>query len=465
MTKTDKESQDGIKLPPRTWLGVLGAIGPGIVVIGSVMGSGELINTPKQAAKFGFVLLWVVIISCVIKYFLQIEIGRHTLAHDRTPLESFNSLPFPRFRGTSWLGLIFVFSTIPTSLAFAGILGATAGLMDALMPLSANDRNSEIIWMVILSFVVLAILWRDVYLEMEKLVTFLVLGFSISVVVAMCLIQRTEYQITGDQVMSGLTFSLGDNTLAASFAVISLMGALGATSNELFMYPYWILEKGYTKFVGSPKSKGWTERTRGWIRIMQIDVGVCTALTTVITAAYFLIGASVLHAMVADGTVDLEESDIVDQLAAMFTETYGGWSRIVFLIGAFCTLFSTMIVGIAAFGRMWGDTLTSLKVIPANDPAKLRRGHRIVELIYLVVVLPIAVFSPNPAWNVILGQFFAGLIGTPLLMVAICWMAFRTDKRVRMGRIAATCLILSVLVIVACLLFGSVSGLWNRWFG
>ncbi|HAA48211.1 MAG TPA: manganese transporter, partial [Planctomycetaceae bacterium] len=43
------------KTPPKTWGGMLLAIGPAIVVSGSVIGSGELINVPIQAAKFGFV--------------------------------------------------------------------------------------------------------------------------------------------------------------------------------------------------------------------------------------------------------------------------------------------------------------------------------------------------------------------------------------------------------------------------
>ncbi len=46
-----------------------------------------------------------------------------------------------------------------------------------------------------------------------------------------------------------------ENQLAA-IAVVSLLGALGATGNELFMYPYWILEKGYGKHVGSPDDPG-----------------------------------------------------------------------------------------------------------------------------------------------------------------------------------------------------------------
>ena len=85
MPTPDASSETSIRNAPRGFFGVMTALGPGLVVIGSVMGSGELINTPTQAAKYGFILLWAVILSCVIKYFLQIEIGRFTLAHQCTP--------------------------------------------------------------------------------------------------------------------------------------------------------------------------------------------------------------------------------------------------------------------------------------------------------------------------------------------------------------------------------------------
>ena len=44
---------------------------------------------------------------------------------------------------------------------------------------------------------------------------------------------------------------------------------------------------------------------------------------------------------------------------------------------------------------------------------------------------------------------------TPLLMFAICWMAFHTDARVRMGRGWAAALVASAAIILTCVLGGS----------
>lgn len=467
MSSPDETDTCRIRNAPRGFGGTLAALGPGLVVIGSVMGSGELINTPHQAAKFGFVLLWAVILSCIIKYFLQIEIGRFTLAHRCTPFEAFSTLPFPKFRNTSWIGLAYMGVSLPTSLAFAGMIGATAGMMHSLVPLTTDVSTSNTIWIWILAVITWAILWRGVYAEMEKLIMILVLGFSISVVVGIFLIQGTEFQISMSDLTKGMSFSLGEDGRLAAFAVISLMGALGATANELFMYPYWVLEKGYADFTGPPESEGWQERTRGWIRIIQIDVGVATFLTTIITAAYFLMGAAVLHSQ----GIEVTGTGVVDELSRMFTDSYGPWSRGMFLVGAFCTLFSTLIVGIAAFARMWGDMFVCLGTIAKDDTARVRKCQRIAEAGYMIMIPVIAIYGESvskslfgtdkigPATLVIAGQYVSGLFCTPLLMFAICWLAFRTDKRVRMGGTSAICLVVSVIAITACILISTLMNL------
>lgn len=435
---------------PRNLFGVLAAIGPGIVVAGSVIGSGELVNTPQQAARFGFVLLWAVLLSCVIKCLLQIEIGRHALVHRRTPFEALNALPGPKWRGTSIVGPIFVLVAVMTAGALAGIMRLTASVLNSAMPLEWAGTHSLTVWTLTVFAVTFVVLWRGSYTNIEMLVTAMVGGFSLSVVVGLALIQGTEYRVTGEQLLSGLKFSFGENNrqLAAT-AVVSLMGALGATGNELFMYPYWILEKGYGRNVGLPSDPGWHDRARGWIRVLQVDVLACTLLATVTTLGYFLMGAAVFHGRGETLSGDM----MIEQLSRMYTQTYGPWSKGIFLAGAFCTLYSTLIVGTAAFARMWCDMSVSLGWIPRDNPHTWRRALRGFQGAYLVAYLLIPLVLGQTADKLVFwGQFISGLLGTPLLMVAICAMAFRTDARVRMGRVTAVLLLASVLVIAACLI-------------
>ena len=90
--------------------------------------------------------------------------------------------------------------------------------------------------------------------------------------------------------------------------------------------------------------EGRIERAKGWIRVLQLDAGVATLLATVITAAYFLVGCAILH---KKGEVPTG-MNVVEQLSQIYTETYGAWSYGVFMFGGFCTLFSTIVVVVAA---------------------------------------------------------------------------------------------------------------------
>ena len=450
-----EQGDDATREPPRRLAGILVSIGPGIVVIGSVMGSGELINTPVQAATFGIVLLWAIILACLIKYFLQVEFGRHALVHGRTPFQAFNSLPGPKIKNTSWIGLLYMCIFVLTVLTLPGMMTAIGGVLNAVFPVYKiwPEQFSEDAlvrpWAILVAFLTWLVLFRGYYNSMEKLITLLVLIFSISAVVGLVLVQFTDYRITATEFASGLTLSLGDNPSGAAVAVIALMGGLGATSNELFMYPYWVLEKGYRRNVGEPDSEGFVQRARGWVRVLQWDTGVCTVLATVITCALFLMAAAVLHG----STDDVNKDTILVQFSAMFSKTFGTWSVLLFYTGAFCMLFSTLIVGIAAAGRMWADMFSSMGLIHADDPAANRRCHHWVELVYVLACCGFILFTDySPAQLVVFGQYVAGLFGTPVLMVAICWLAFRTDKRVRMNRLSAVLLVLSVVIIAVSLL-------------
>lgn len=91
--------------PPRGFRATLRHLGPGMILAGSVVGSGELIVTTKLGAVAGFALLWFVICSCLVKVVVQAELARHTIASGETFLRTFNALPGPAGSRPAWLTL------------------------------------------------------------------------------------------------------------------------------------------------------------------------------------------------------------------------------------------------------------------------------------------------------------------------------------------------------------------------
>jgi hypothetical protein len=54
---------EAIKNPPLSLFKALGQIGPGLVLAGSIVGTGELINTTGLGAEHGYILLWLIILN------------------------------------------------------------------------------------------------------------------------------------------------------------------------------------------------------------------------------------------------------------------------------------------------------------------------------------------------------------------------------------------------------------------
>ncbi|MCH7987999.1 MAG: Nramp family divalent metal transporter, partial [Planctomycetes bacterium] len=98
----DPADNSGIVEPPKDFWGIVKRLGPGLIIAGSIVGSGELIATTKTGAQAGISLLWLILIGCVIKVFVQIELGRYTISHGETTLAALNRIPGPRFR-VKWI--------------------------------------------------------------------------------------------------------------------------------------------------------------------------------------------------------------------------------------------------------------------------------------------------------------------------------------------------------------------------
>lgn len=120
--------------PPRGFRATWRHLGPGMILAGSVVGSGELIVTTKLGAVAGFALLWFVLLSCFVKVVVQTELARHTIASGQTFLRVFNSLPGPKRSRPAWLALpwmsVFVCACVAALAVFVRLdAGARTGFV------------------------------------------------------------------------------------------------------------------------------------------------------------------------------------------------------------------------------------------------------------------------------------------------------------------------------------------------
>jgi Mn2+/Fe2+ NRAMP family transporter len=421
-------------------------LGPGLIITAIIVGSGELIVTPKLGASAGFTLLWFIVAGCLVKVFVQVELGRHAISRGLTTLEAMDTVPGPRAR-VSWLVWLWLVMYLALVFQVAGILGGVASIF------RLGGLALPTPWLAVLvggSCVVLLVAGR--YRLIESVSTALVALFTAATVAALLLLQSTPYAITGAQLASGLRFEL-PGSFTTAFAAL---GIIGVGASELIYYPYWCLEKGYARHVGpSDGSPAWLARARGWLRVMQLDAWVSFALYTMATVAFYLLGAAVLHAK----RLVVEDRLMIETLWHMYRETFGGWSQWLFLTGAFAVLYSTLFGATASNARLFADALGVFGLLRYEGPEHRDRWVRIGCVGLPVAFTGVYLAFGSPVTLVFVGAVAQGLM-LPFLALAAIHFRFReADPGLRPGLAWTTGLFLSAAALAAAGLYQVVAQL------
>lgn len=128
--------------PPHRIFGILQRLGPGLIVAGSIVGSGELIATTKTGAEAGFWLLWLILLGCVIKVLVQVEFGRYSIVTGRSTMDGLAEVPGPHIpkRGNwiVWYWFLMFFASLGQ---LGGIVGGVGQALSISAPLTEEGRE------------------------------------------------------------------------------------------------------------------------------------------------------------------------------------------------------------------------------------------------------------------------------------------------------------------------------------
>ena len=431
----DEDIQD----PPVSLLAALRKIGPGIILAGSIVGSGELLLTTSLGAEYGFAFLWLILFSCVVKVFVQIELGRNAISSGKPTLAALNELPGPRWRVHWlvwwWLGMLL--ATVSQlgamiggvaqalNLAMPGFSRLIASLLSSSLPglAAALTSHPEYHWAVLTSLTAIGLLLIGSYQSIERITTVLVGGVTLVTVLCVIALPASGYPISLDDLRSGFSFALPAAGIAAAF---SAFGITGVGASELYAYPYWCIEKGYARFAGRRASdEAWVNRAKGWLRVMHLDAWVSMVVFTVATVSFYFLGATVLHRQ----ELHPEKSKMIETLSEMYVPTFGGWTRFAFLIGAWAVLFKTLYVASASNSRLTADFFGLGRFVQFK-----RAGDRLVWIRRLCIFYPslglaLYLVFRDPRAMVVFGGFFQAAT-LPIISAATVYLRYRrTDPR------------------------------------
>ena len=459
--------------PPTTLGGILKQLGPGLIIAGSIVGSGELIATTAVGAEAGFVLMWLIIIGCLIKVFVQIEFGKYAIINGKTTLDGMNEVPGPRWLGSSkkranwicWFWLIFIVVALAQ---VGGLIGGVGQALSIQIPLTESGQavntfhdeqiasqladpnhvatedepnsNDPVIWAAVITIGSIVLLVVGRYRLIQNVSTALVAMFTFVTIGNLIMLQSMpDWRVSWAELMSGMTFQIPPGAgLATALAAFGIIG-VGAT--ELIQYPYWCLEKGYARWTGvRDESDAWAKRAEGWIRVLKWDAWCSMVVYTFATIAFYLLGSAILGRK----GLNPEGANLVRTLGEMYVPVFGDWAQGVFLFGAFAVLYSTFFVATASHARVLADALRVFGLSAGGDRAYVFWTRIFCGVLPLLFLGTFAFFKA-PKQLVLAGGFMGALM-LPLLGVTALYGRYRRgDARLVPGKLWDALLWLSVL--------------------
>jgi Mn2+/Fe2+ NRAMP family transporter len=241
------------------------------------------------------------------------------------------------------------------------------------------------------------------YKPVEVGATLMVAAFTLSTIVAMIALQWTPYRVSAAQIAEGLRFNLPPSFTVAFAA----FGITGVGASELIYYPYWCLEKGYARHVGTrDDSPAWRSRLQGWLRVLHTDATLSLVIYTGATLAFYILGASVLHGQ----GMQVTDRELIETLEQMYQQTLGSTGAWIFLVGAFAVLYSTFFVATASNARLFADAAQVFGLTRYPDDNARRRVVRLGCILLPIASGTVFFLLPQPVVLVLIGAIGQALM-------------------------------------------------------
>ena len=369
-------------------------VGPGLVVAATGVGAADMVATLVAGSRYGYGLLWAVVLGVILKIVLVEGAGRYTLATGKTIFEGWRTLG----RWTTWY-----FG--PYIMIWGFVYGATA-MSSAAMPLAALFPAIDLkIWAVLMGLAGFVMVWFGHYAFFEKITAALV-GLMFITVVGLAVIAVPNIP----DMFSGLVPMIPEGGMLYTLA---LAGGVGGTIT-LAAYGYWLREKGWY----TPK----------WMKVMRIDNSVAYVITGIFVISMLIVGAEVVRA--AGVSLSAGDAGLLD-LSTVLNERYGRIIGTGFLVGFWAASFSS-IIGVwngvsLMFADFWGNT----RGVPSGDPSTRIGGKYFRFYVLWLTFPPMVLFLLNKPIGLILAYGVLGSLFMPFL--AITLLGLLNGKRAPMG--------------------------------
>lgn len=295
---------------PRTFFEYLRSFGPGLVVVLTWLGAGDIVEMATAGADFGYSLMWVLVLAVGMRWVMVSVIARYQLCNPRG--EHLLDGLFRLHRAYAPLLLL-------AAVLLGHLYGAymTRGIGEACR--NATGVGSILSWAIAWNSVALLLVFRPAFQRIEVVFKILLILLSIAFLGTALMVGPSPSGIA-----SGLVSWTMPEQAGQYGPLLVAMGMIGAVGGSLMnlVYPYFL------------DSKGW--RGPSFRKLQFYDFLLAMAVMLILDLSIWTLGAETLHP--DGGTVDT-----MDDLPWLLGTRLGRMGELVFYTGIFAAVFTSLV--------------------------------------------------------------------------------------------------------------------------
>lgn len=381
---------------PRTFFEYLRSFGPGIVIVMTWMGAGDVVESAVSGGNYGYALMWVLALGLVVRFLFVSLIAKYHLCNHR---------------GEGVLdGLGRLHPWYPPFLALMGaLIGHIQGayLIVGIGEICVNMTGFGRVWLwgLFWNLVTLAIVFRPAYGRIELLFKILLGLLTVSFLGAALWVGPSPTKILQGVFAFDLPKQVGP--FGSLLVAMGLIGTIGGSLANL-VYPYFLEQKGW---IG-PQFR----------RLQLYDLLLGIVVLIVLDLAIWTLGAELLHPR---GLTIAEMEDLPRLLSTVLGE--GG--RLMFYVGLFAVLYTGLVGGALGFGALCSHGYQRWR---GGRDAELQKyqTHPSYRLIVVwCLISPVVWTAPGMPSFITMTIFAASatVVLIPLLVGGLWWITARAE--------------------------------------
>ncbi|UCD37872.1 MAG: divalent metal cation transporter [Fidelibacterota bacterium] len=404
------------------------ALLPGIFLLGFNIGTGSVTAMAKAGATYGMSLLWTILLSCMVTYFMIVNYGRFTLVTGETALYSFRRHIHPG------LGIFFIIAlTTAVSASVIGVMGIIVDICAEWSKLYVPGGIHPLYFAAVFIGLVYLIFWKGTTQVFQRALAVIVAVMAGSFILNFFILSPPPVEILKGMIPN--IPEVPEDLGRGPFLVIAAM--VGTTVfSGLFIIRTTLV-----------KEAGWTLAD---LRIQKRDALVSSLMM-------FIISATIMAA--AAGTLYVNRLGLshASQMIELLEPLAGRLATAIFVSGIVAAGLSSQLPNVLLLPWLLCDYNGSEREM------RLPR-YRIVVLLISLLGFTVPLLKAPPVPVMIASQVFSAII-LPVTVLAILYLG---NRRRLMGEHAnrpATNVILALILLFALYMCGvGLRGFWVTLF-